>query len=907
MGAVAAGGWAELGAGVVPLAQLRHFAAEPTGVDADVAAFAAGAPELTAVVEESLAQSGLLAADVRAAIVVPNGSPSLLAATFARCPALDAVLVLEPDQRRQLHLFRVGMAAGWGPVRPDECFVSSGHPADDSPSDVTLGLEVWRFVCEQRLAPGQILVVAADNVPAARAAEDVCQGFSRRLFSLARGVWPPLTTLEAIADHCFAVGEHYVALKFYWPVYQQSASPRVAWQILACFSELGAPAWVDRWLSEPAFDDAFRGKIRAELAADLHHDRAYRRELFEANAAALAARAPLLPALPAAPVGTYAILHVPDVPWHLRAADDGTAVLARDEYPLAVRVTRDLITELNPPPERAFVRALVESLPSAGQSHALVGEWVRHAWAARVFLSYRPSRNLPGWVNRTYLVEQSPTDLAALFEAMDLSAPLANPNVFVFVGRNATRDYLAHMAAHEDRELPTTMAGVSPDLEVGLRSLGETRSDRAYADGEALKRLYGRESLRNTLHALTGEARRPLRALFVTSLYTDVLQYTAVDMAEAFRRLGHDSLVLREQTPGDQLHLGRVSQVMLEYRPDFVVLMSHTRAEATTSFPPGLPAVAWLQDELPASKDPDTIARLTSLDLVYCCNAVVQRELLNAGHTQVGRLPFAVDAEAFPATRPRDRRDEIVFATNLPPVLDQIGLEELRPRLEARFEAMSEVPLYSGGILPVLDGELAAMGARVSPGKRNHLLYWAFTIARDVDRIRCADAVLAGGLPLVLYGAGWDRLARFRPHYRGRVSPTEIREVYAATKVTLHINRAYNTHPRVLEGFLAGALVIARHDVSDDLPGETVDQFELGREYWLYRDDDDMVAIMKRALTDEPWRAEVVRAAQTRIRRSHTYEVRAQVVLDDLRRRLTDYLEPTAGQPREGETQRKPM
>jgi hypothetical protein len=208
--------------------------------------------------------------------------------------------------------------------------------------------------------------------------------------------------------------------------------------------------------------------------------------------------------------------------------------------------------------------------------------------------------------------------------------------------------------------------------------------------------------------------------------------------------------------------------------------------------------------------------------------------------------------------------------------------------LERRLLAAAQIPLTDAELAPIVRDVCAEVGLiPANLEQQRNLDYWAFSIARRLDRLRVADVLLRAGLPLALYGRGWDAIPRFAPHHRGTVAPgAPIRAVYAQHKVVLHINRGCNLHPRLLEGFLAGAFVLARHDPADDLPGETVDQLEYGKEIVLFHDDAELVALAERALRNEPWRASVVAAAQARIKRDHTFVQRAAVVLRDLGRVL---------------------
>ena len=182
---------------------------------------------------------------------------------------------------------------------------------------------------------------------------------------------------------------------------------------------------------------------------------------------------------------------------------------------------------------------------------------------------------------------------------------------------------------------------------------------------------------------------------------------------------------------------------------------------------------------------------------------------------------------------------------------------------------------------------LADLGCRLTAEQRSSVLFWSAMFARRLDRLRVADTVVAAGLPLLLHGRGWEKVERFRALARGVVQPGEpLRQVLRENKVVLHINGECNLHPRVLEGFSAGGFVLGRHEESDDLPGETADQLAIGRELVLFRSDEEMVALIRRALVDEEWRRGVIEAAQARIRATHSYASRAQVILEDLRLRL---------------------
>ena len=868
--------------------------------------------ESAQAVDEALALAGLAAEDVRVAIVVPGRAPGRLTATLARCRGLEAVLVIEPHGEARARFVAAASAAG--PAAGAARWVVAGWSGGAGRPQRTSGaLEIWQFLLEQGCAPGDALVVPPDataasaaSAAAAAVARDVCAGASAQFFAeLYDPALIAAPVLKTIAEHCFATQSFLSALKFFWPLYHAMPDPRIAWRILACFSELGCPDWVDRWLDEPGFEPEFCTQVRGDLADALAQDRAQRADRFARNCAALARLWPAAATLAPPPRAAFALLHPANLAWKLRLDPGAPPRLERDEFPLLMRMSAPALLELTPPPDAAARADVIAALISAGRQHLGVAGWVHHAWAAQFVLSMPDSGHLPGWVHRVFLIEPDLTALAALLETRDFTAALAGDRVRPFLGPGAQAAFLAHLDAHPDVGVPRVWTGLSDDLAARLAAVKETRTRRTLENRQRLDVQHSEARLAETLALLEGSAAtaRPLRLAFVTSIYTDVLQYAAADLAEGFRTLGHDALVLHEATRGEELHLESVTARLGSFDADAVVMLDHTRAEVLAFFPPLLPVVCWVQDEMPALKDPALITQLGELDLAYAYNTIVQKELQALGHPFVGHLPFAVDPRDFPRDVPlvpaSQQRDEVVFATNVVAPDDITDFPALRPLLEERLTAAPEVPLGNEALAGLLDEALARLAVpaeRLTARRRGELAYWTFCLARRLDRIRIADDLQDAGIPLVLYGRGWDALPRFRGVARGPVAPgAPVRRVFAAHKVVMHINRGANLHQRVLEGFLAGAFVAARHDPMDDLPGETVDQFALGSELVLFRDKAEMVSLIHRAFSDEPWRAAVVAAAQARIRRSHTFVQRAELILTDLRRQLRRRADRGAG------------
>jgi hypothetical protein len=352
--------------------------------------------------------------------------------------------------------------------------------------------------------------------------------------------------------------------------------------------------------------------------------------------------------------------------------------------------------------------------------------------------------------------------------------------------------------------------------------------------------------------------------------------------------------VLCEGRPGELMIAFCTAERLLELEPDFVFLIDHIRPEYAGLLPSGLPVVTWVLDELPGLKDPAAIARLGSLDLAYGFNGAIARGFRKLGYPRVDQLPFAVNPTRYFAEPPLADARGIAFTTHI----GQFGQDPpsapgLNARLAQRFDAEPEIPLEMPRIEPLLASALAELGLNASAEATRHLLYHGLQLARQQDRERVAQRIVRAGLPLTVYGLGWDGMPEFKAMSGGVVQPgPALRQVYRQHRAVLHINRGCNIHPRVLETMCSGGLVIARWDPVDDEPGETCDQ--LGDALPLFRNHDEMVALLERATSDDAFRNELILRGQARVLEHHTYRARARKVLLDVAELVEQHLHAQA-------------
>jgi hypothetical protein len=881
---------------VIPLDELpQNPRRGPPGAAPSVPPAAAGAVDTAGDVdaEETVARAvsfaGLAPSEVRAVVLVGLRSPALVQAAFRQLPGLTGALILAPVQADLRAWLDRTAATGPGSVDPARCFLTEPRASGDPEPRLADYLALLQFFRAIRLSPALALVLGSGEpaaAPALTAARDVCWGFSATLLARTDGAAElSADLLRAAGDLLYDQHERYHALKYYLRAYRSTPRADVAWRILECWSDLRAFEQVRRWLDQPAFPETFRAQLRPEIDSALAEQRTTRQGTLLRNRQALAAHLPEAAArLSDHPADDTTVVELPPLPW-LLAYQRGQPTVHRAPYPLLVRVEDDHLVELNPPTHPEAVHR--DMTPPEGRSlfHVCVRGWVTHWGAAHILLSTDLASTVPNWHRVINLIEPDASALSRLLEATDLSDRLQPDRVYLFLGPQAEADFLALLAAEPNHAIPGVWFGVEPPLQAALEQIEGGRDQRVLDNVRQLQARHDASFPGRVRDKLAGRDRRPLRVLFLTSRYTSVLQYIASDLASTFAELGHETVVVREARSGQELSFPFVTDQLRAFEPDLVFLTNHTRPEYGRILPPGLPVVTWIQDEMPRLADPAFIAALGPLDLTYGYSTTVQTRYRKLGYPFVGHLPFAVRPVMSPI--PDDSQPQVVYVTHLEELAEPADYPGLAPWLERRFLAEHRVPIGTPKIEPLLRDACQALGLSILPENRSSLLFWAAMFARRLDRLRVADAVLAAGLPLRLYGRGWEKVARFAPHVRGVVQPGEpLRQVLRGHKVVLHINGECNLHPRVLEGFCAGGFVLGRHEDSDDLPGETADQLAIGRELHLFRDEGEMVELIRRALEDEGWRRGVIEAARARIAADHTYGNRVEVILRDLRARL---------------------
>jgi spore maturation protein CgeB len=151
------------------------------------------------------------------------------------------------------------------------------------------------------------------------------------------------------------------------------------------------------------------------------------------------------------------------------------------------------------------------------------------------------------------------------------------------------------------------------------------------------------------------------------------------------------------------------------------------------------------------------------------------------------------------------------------------------------------------------------------------------------SRILLLERLLASGIPLRLYGAGFPRWARETPlsevHAGRPVFGEEKARVFrsaAAVLNTMHPGEISGVNVRLFEAAGCGAAVLT--EFRPTLP----DLFAVGDEVLAFHDFDELIDQATRLLSEDGLSAKLGDAAALRAHESHTYERRLPIILERL-------------------------
>jgi hypothetical protein len=447
-----------------------------------------------------------------------------------------------------------------------------------------------------------------------------------------------------------------------------------------------------------------------------------------------------------------------------------------------------------------------------------------------------------------WVVEPEPALVLTCLMLHDYSpanGPIAQQRFRWFVG--ADYQHQMESAARRDVMLPLPMVSLrqgtrSQEIEDAVRGLCAA----VIEDDKQLAAKVARRYATKTPAALAGvlarAAGRKPRVLLITTRYSTVLQYSTRDSAEGLEAIGCEVRVLIEPSPVHLLTRYAMRSAVAEFEPDLIFQIDHLRHEHGDLFPPEVPFVCWVQDNLPNLTTPDAGRRVGGRDFVLVMSA--QRYVSNYAYPERQCLEFRklTKLPARPAAWASDG-DDLAYVSNCSyradDVCDQVARTagDFEPLVREVGQRMIDT-YADGGSLHTqgevrrlllqtarecdvsLRGDFVTNVVSVLFERLNNCLFrqqglrWAAQVARERN------------LKLAIYGTGWATHPDFAEFARGNIEyGAKLEEMTRRTKVNLVLEPYVCTsHQRVLDGLAAGGFMLIRSHPHHDLLRQLIDQ-----------------------------------------------------------------------------------
>jgi hypothetical protein len=443
-----------------------------------------------------------------------------------------------------------------------------------------------------------------------------------------------------------------------------------------------------------------------------------------------------------------------------------------------------------------------------------------------------------------YWVMRDLERLWIILHVQDWQTLLADPRLRLFAGNDAVERLQKSLCENPSTSWPTTSvtaganfwkAGESPG---GLlqSAAADLKKKQARLE-QQIGAIFADRSAESFLEKIrSGE---PLRVLGICTRHSVFVRHSMGDWLEAFARLGHQTHLLIEEADHQILHPSAVSEALVEFKPDLVVMINHHRKEMDL-VPAQVPFVMWAQDWCDNIACREAGDAQGAMDYVLGHNPMRMRDVFGYSIARYIPAVVAVNDRRF---QPRDLSPgqraqfacDVSFVSNasvpartlLDAEIQRIGSPEFAGGLN-RIYGELEAIYQNGGSVTQVDGihrmmtrELGEKGIILTVQQSAAVAgFLTHSINSALFRHQTLHWIANLGVDLRIYGRGWDRHPTLSRFARGIAdNQTQLDLVYRASRINLHASPHGVMHQRVMEGLTAGGFFLLRR-----CEGDTVGQ-----------------------------------------------------------------------------------
>jgi hypothetical protein len=540
-----------------------------------------------------------------------------------------------------------------------------------------------------------------------------------------------------------------------------------------------------------------------------------------------------------------------------------------------------------------------------------------------------PEHFLRGFLPAIYLFEPTAVYFLLFLLTGDRRELLADKRFYAFIGEQAFDDYyqlaISQPTNYSKKQLTYSFAPNRETLALRLDATAQaiaTHIDQANIKAITQMSQYYDSGFAKLVAQKVKEKRySELKILGITSRYTSFLQYCTRDLLSGFADLGCQ-VELSIESNNHYFSVGQdtLSKIYTTL-PDIIFGLDSLRLEV---IPKHIPYHTWIQDELEKLVNPDKTA-LTRYDFVDVLGTGWQQRFAQRPYYQqhpVGVLPLGFHQGSY-CELTLDKDIDVLYVSHL--IDPDITLEPYRSGKRPAFYSQQERQwLEINGTPDVFANAMMIVGIALDalsmselsflfsfeehrkswltqlaiPQLNDSLLALLLEPAGQRGRIgndilsqlkyRPMQSLVKAGINIALYGKYWTHKAELAPFAKGVAANGEaLNELQNRSKICINNSAQISFHMRAVEIMASGAFMLSRRIALDEDIMPITQLFSENSEVVMFNDEQQLVEQVKYYLGQPELCQIVARAAMLKLKEKHSYQHRAQQILDDIEQRFT--------------------
>jgi spore maturation protein CgeB len=411
---------------------------------------------------------------------------------------------------------------------------------------------------------------------------------------------------------------------------------------------------------------------------------------------------------------------------------------------------------------------------------------------------------------------------------------------------------------------------------------------------------------------LSGKPERT-RILFVTTRFSQVIQYTTRDYMNACCNLGYTCDLLIEGSDIERVFQNTIIVKIAEWKPDIIFIINYFRLHYE-SIPENIIVITWINDVMDILKSPEAAQKIKENDYIFCYSNKIKQEMEQAGFpaSKMTVHPIPIDDTVYyPREIPAGERvfysadvavcvnnnsdpelllKDLIIAT---PVADLDDSGKIRIiRLYTNVYDYIQQIIQKGELIvsrqqcrAIILEFCRKMDVQIADSFLQFLVerYYLY-VSYGLHRRQTLRALIDAAISVKIWGKNWDSSEEFAAYSMGWVKPgDELAKVYSGAKIVIGAFSHGTAHYRVWEATSCGALCMVRNVPPEYDHADIRDYLTPGEHFIFFDNETDLINKTRYYLEHEPERMKIAANGGKRIREILTYRVAVQKTFSFLR------------------------